>query len=217
MIGLMKMKKSERVNVIRDYLNELFENPVCELNYNNDYQLLIAIVLSAQTTDKRVNSVTPILFGKYNNLEKLSKADINDLENILRPIGSFRKKALYIKEIANILVSKYNSVVPINRKKLEEFPGVGRKTVNVFLGEFYNIPAIAVDTHVERVSKRLGLAKDKDDVRGIEEKLKRKFKREDWAKRHLQLVLFGRYHCKAVSPNCDECELNEICKHKKRS
>ena len=96
-------------------------------------------------------------------------------------------------------------------------PGVGRKTVNVFLGEFYNIPSIAVDTHVERVSKRLGLAKDIDDVRGVEEKLKRKFKREDWAKRHLQLVLFGRYHCKAISPNCDGCKLNSICKYKKRS
>ena len=96
-------------------------------------------------------------------------------------------------------------------------PGVGRKTVNVFLGEFYNIPSIAVDTHVERVSKRLGLAKDVDDVRCVEEKLKRKFKREDWAKRHLQLVLFGRYHCKAVSPNCDDCKLSSICKYKKRS
>ena len=217
MIGLMKMKKSERVNVIRDYLNELFENPVCELNYNNDYQLLIAIVLSAQTTDKRVNSVTPILFGKYNNLEKLSKADINDLENILRPIGSFRKKAIYVKEIANILVSKYNSVVPINRKKLEEFPGVGRKTVNVFFSEFCKIPAIAVDTHVERVSKRLGFVKDKDSVREIEEKLKRAFDREEWSRIHLQLVLFGRYYCKAVSPNCKDCKLKDVCGYEKRS
>ena len=217
MIGLMKMKKSERVNIIRDYLNELFANPVCELNYNNDYELLIAIVLSAQSTDKRVNSVTPTLFGKYNTLEKLSKADLNDLENILRPIGSFRKKAFYVRDIASILVSEYDSRVPISRQKLERFPGVGRKTVNVFFSEFYNIPAFAVDTHVERVSKRLGLAKDIDDVRGVEEKLKRKFKREDWAKRHLQLVLFGRYHCKAVSPNCDACKLNSICKYKKRS
>ena len=215
MIGLMM--KMNRVEVIEDYLDELFPHPKCELNYNNDYELLIAIVLSAQTTDKRVNSVTPMLFGKYSTLEKLMNADIKDVEVILRPLGSFRKKASYVKEIARILVSIYNGKVPTNRKCLEAMPGVGRKTVNVFLGEFYNIPTIAVDTHVERVSKRLGLAKDSDDVRGVEERLKRKFKREDWAKRHLQLVLFGRYHCKAISPNCEECKLNSICKYKKRS
>ena len=215
MIGLMM--KMNIVEVIEDYLDELFPHPKCELNYNNDYELLIAIVLSAQTTDKRVNSVTPMLFGKYSTLEKLMNADIKDVEVILRPLGSFRKKASYVKEIARILVSIYNGKVPTNRKCLEAMPGVGRKTVNVFLGEFYNIPTIAVDTHVERVSKRLGLAKDSDDVRGVEERLKRKFKREDWAKRHLQLVLFGRYHCKAISPNCEECKLNSICKYKKRS
>ena len=214
MIGLMMMN---RVEIIEDYLDELFKEPKCELNYNNDYELLIAIVLSAQTTDKRVNSVTSILFDNYDSLDKLMNADIKDIENILRPLGSFRKKALYVKEIARTLVVDYDGKVPIKRKELEAMPGVGRKTVNVFLGEFYNIPTIAVDTHVERVSKRLGLAKDIDDVRCVEEKLKRKFKREDWAKRHLQLVLFGRYHCKAVSPNCDECKLSSICKYKKRS
>ena len=158
-----------------------------------------------------------LMLSAYNSLEKLMNADIKDIEDILRPLGSFRKKALYIKEIARILFLDYDGKVPIKRKELEVMPGVGRKTVNVFLGEFYNIPSIAVDTHVERVSKRLGLAKDVDDVRGVEEKLKRKFKREDWAKRHLQLVLFGRYHCKAISPNCDGCKLNSICKYKKRS
>ena len=214
MIGLMMMN---RVEIIEDYLDELFKEPKCELNYNNDYELLIAIVLSAQTTDKRVNSVTSILFDNYDSLDKLMNADIKDIENILRPLGSFRKKALYVKEIARTLVVDYDGKVPIKRKELEAMPGVGRKTVNVFLGEFYNIPSIAVDTHVERVSKRLGLAKDNDNVREVEEKLKRKFKREDWAKRHLQLVLFGRYHCKAISPNCDNCKLNNICKYKKGS
>ena len=214
MIGLMMMN---RVEIIEDYLDELFKEPKCELNYNNDYELLIAIVLSAQTTDKRVNSVTSILFDNYDSLDKLMNTDIKDIENILRPLGSFRKKALYVKEIASTLVVDYDGKVPIKRKELEAMPGVGRKTVNVFLGEFYNVPLIAVDTHVERVSKRLGLAKDNDDVRGVEEKLKRKFKREDWAKRHLQLVLSGRYHCKAISPNCDNCKLNNICKYKKGS
>ena len=215
MIGLMM--KMNKVEVIENYLDEMFKDPKCELKYHNDYELLIAIVLSAQTTDKRVNSVTPILFDRYDSLEKLMNADVSDIESILRSLGSFRKKAVYVKEIARILVSKYNGKVPTNRKCLEAMPGVGRKTVNVFLGEFYNIPAIAVDTHVERVSKRLGLAKDEDSVREVEEKLKRKFKREDWAKRHLQLVLFGRYHCKSVSPNCDECKLKSICKYKKGS
>ena len=213
MIGLMMMNKKK---TIEDYLDFLFESPKCELNYVNDYQLLIAIVLSAQTTDKRVNSVTPIIFKKYKNLESLMNADINDIESILRPLGSFRKKALYVKEIAQILVSQYSGKVPIKRNELEMFPGVGRKTINVFLGEFYNIPAIAVDTHVERVSKRLGLAKDNDSVRVVEEKLKRAFKRDVWTKRHLQLVLFGRYHCKAVKPCCYECMLKDICKYKKK-
>ena len=215
MIGLMM--KMNKVEVIEICLDDMFKDPNCELNYHNDYELLIAIVLSAQTTDKRVNNVTSILFDRYKNLEELSNADIKDIENILRPLGSFRKKALYVKEIARILFLDYNGKVPIKRKELEAMPGVGRKTVNVFLGEFYNVPLIAVDTHVERVSKRLGLAKDDDSVRDVEEKLKRKFKREEWAKRHLQLVLFGRYHCKAVSPNCDNCKLNSICKYKKRS
>ena len=215
MIGLMM--KMNKVEVIENYLDEMFKDPKCELKYHNDYELLIAIVLSAQTTDKRVNSVTPILFDRYDSLEKLMNADVSDIESILRSLGSFRKKAVYVKEIARILVSKYNGKVPTNRKCLEAMPGVGRKTVNVFLGEFYNIPAIAVDTHVERVSKRLGLAKDKDNVREVEEKLKRAFKRDVWAKRHLQLVLFGRYHCKAISPNCDDCKLKNICKYEKRN
>ena len=215
MTGLM-MKKSERVEKIEEYLEELFMDPKCELNYNNDYQLLMAIMLSAQTTDKRVNMVTEILFTKYNSLEKLKNANIEDLETILRPLGSFRKKALYIKEIATLLVDKYQSKVPVDRDILESFLGVGRKTVNVFFSEFYHLPAIAVDTHVERVSKRLGLAKEEDNVREVEERLKKVFKKEDWAKRHLQLVLFGRYHCKAVKPMCDVCKLKDICKYQKK-
>ncbi len=215
MTGLM-MKKNEKIGKIEEYLEELFLDPKCELNYDNDYQLIMAIMLSAQTTDKRVNMVTEVLFSKYNSLEKLKNANIDDLETILRPLGSFRKKALYVKEIATLLVDKYGSKVPVDRDILESFPGVGRKTVNVFFSEFYNIPAIAVDTHVERVSKRLGLAKDDDNVREVEEKLKKVFKKENWVKRHLQLVLFGRYHCKAVKPMCDVCKLKDICKYQKK-
>ena len=211
MTGLMKMTKNEKREIISKYLDELFPNPKCELIYHNDYELLIAIVLSAQTTDKRVNMVTPILFSKYPTLEKLSEAPIDSLEEILKPIGSFRKKAVYVKDIAYNLTTKYQGVVPTDREKLEKLKGVGRKTINVFLSEYYNYPAIAVDTHVERISKRLRIASKKATVLGVEEKLQKFFPKDEWAKRHLQLVLFGRYHCKAVKPDCSSCPLKELC------
>ena len=205
-----------KMNNIEEYLDYLFPNPKCELIYTNDYELLIAIVLSAQSTDKRVNSVTPIIFNKYKSLKELKEAHLKDLENIIRPVGSFRKKAAYIKDIATILVNDYNGVVPVDREELIKMPGVGRKTANVFLSEYYNYPAIAVDTHVERVSKRLKLAYMNDDVLKIEKKLEKKFKKEEWAKRHLQLVLLGRYYCKAIKPECVNCRLKEICREKNK-
>ena len=205
------------MNRVEDYLDYLFPNPKCELNYNNDYELLIAIMLSAQSTDKRVNTVTPVIFEKYPTLEDLMNADINDLENIIRPVGSFRKKSLYVKEIAKRLFLEFESKVPVDREVLESFPGIGRKTVNVFLSEFYDIPAIAVDTHVERVSKRLKLAYLNDDVLKIEKKLMKKIKKELWGRRHLQLVLFGRYYCKAVKPECKNCPLIDLCREKKKN
>ena len=202
---------------IEEYLDELFPEPKCELLYNNDYQLLMAIVLSAQSTDKRVNSVTPIIFEKYPMLDDLKNADINELENIIRPVGSFRKKSLYLKEIARRLVDEFDGIVPTDREILESFPGVGRKTVNVFLSEFYGIPEIAVDTHVERVSKRLKLAQKNSDVRKIESSLQKKFNKSVWGRRHLQMVLFGRYYCKAIKPECTNCKLIDICIEKKKN
>lgn len=204
------------MNRIEEYLDYLFPNPKCELIYNNDYELLIAIVLSAQSTDKRVNSVTPKIFNRYKSLYELKEAKLEDLENIIRPVGSFRKKAFYIKNIAIILVDSYNCIVPTDRDKLIKFPGVGRKTANVFLSEYYNYSAIAVDTHVERVSKRLKLAYKNDNVSIVERKLEKKFKKEEWAKRHLQLVLFGRYYCKAIKPECVNCRLKDICIEKNK-
>ena len=211
MTGLMKMTKNEKREIISKYLDELFPNPKCELIYHNDYELLIAIVLSAQTTDKRVNMVTPILFSKYPTLEKLSEAPIDLLEEILKPIGSFRKKAVYVKDIAYNLTTKYQGIVPTDREKLEKLKGVGRKTINVFLSEYYNFPAIAVDTHVERISKRLRIASKKATVLEVEEKLQKFFPKDEWAKRHLQLVLFGRYYCKSVKPDCSSCPLKKLC------
>ena len=199
---------------IGNYLDELFPNPKCELNYNSDYELLIAIMLSAQTTDKRVNECTKELFTKYDTLEKLSTVSVESLEKYLRPLGSWRKKSIYLKEIVRLLVEKYDYKVPTDREILETFPGVGRKTVNVFLSEFYNYPAIAVDTHVERVSKRLRIARKDDDVKIIEEKLMKFYPKKDWATRHLQMVLFGRYYCKAIKPNCENCKIKNYCRNK---
>lgn len=205
------------MNKLLDYLDYLFPNPKCELIYQKDYQLLMAVVLSAQSTDKRVNSVTPIIFSKYPTLEDVKKANLSDLEEIIRPVGSFRKKAAFLKGIATRLVDEFNGVVPIDREVLESFPGVGRKTVNVFLGEFYGVPAIAVDTHVERVSKRLKLAYLNDSVLDVERKLMKKVPKDRWARFHLQMVLFGRYYCKAVKPLCKDCPLKEFCREKKKN
>lgn len=206
-----------KTNRIGEYLDTLFPNPRCELIYHNDYELLIAVVLSAQSTDKRVNMVTPIIFSKYPSLKALSGASLGDLEEIIRPVGSYHKKALYVLEIASLLHHQYGDKVPVDREILLTFPGVGRKTINVFLSEFYHIPAFAVDTHVERISKRLGLAYKRDDVFTIEKKLMRKFPKEEWGRRHLQFVLFGRYYCKAVKPECSNCSIKDICLEKKKN
>ena len=150
-------------NEIEEYLEELFPNPKCELNYNKDYELVIATVLSAQTTDKRVNEVTKVLFNKYDTIEKLSEADTEDIKEIIKSLGSYNKKSIYVKEIAKQLLEKHNGVVPNDRNAIETLPGAGRKTANLVLGMLFNYPAIAVDTHVSRISKRLGYAKEEDD------------------------------------------------------
>ncbi len=206
-----------KTNNILSYLDELYPNPKCELDYNKDYELLIAIVLSAQTTDKRVNKVTKILFNKYKTLDELNNANIADISNIIKEIGTYNKKSIFIKEIVKKLVDDDNYIVPNDRKYIESLPGVGRKTANVFLSNIYDVPTIAVDTHVSRVSKRLSLAKDTDTVDIIEQKLMKKIPKDRWSKTHHQLVLFGRYKCKAVKPECNNCKLNDLCKYKKNS
>ena len=202
-------------NKIFLYLDELYPNPKCELNYNKDYELLIATLLSAQTTDKRVNKVTNVLFKKYSSIKALSEASISDIENIIREIGTYRRKSIYIHEITSKLVRDGLDYIPNDRKYIESLPGVGHKTANVFLSNIYNEPAIAVDTHVSRLSKRLGIAKESDDVSVIEKKLMKKVPKERWSRTHHQLVLFGRYKCKAVNPQCEDCEIKEFCKYKK--
>ena len=201
---------------IFEYLDKLYPNPKCELEYNRDYELLLAIVLSAQTTDKRVNKVTKVLFHKYPSIKELSEAKISDIENIIREIGTFRRKSIYIHEIASRLVSDGLDYIPNDRKYIENLPGVGHKTANVFLSNIYDEPAIAVDTHVSRVSKRLGLTKKNDSVSEIEKKLMKKVPKDRWSKTHHQLVLFGRYRCKAINPMCENCEIREFCNDKKK-
>lgn len=213
MTGL-KMRKTNRVKILEDYLDELYPNPKCELNYSKDYELLIAVMLSAQTTDKSVNAVTKVLFDKYQTLESLKEAKVKDIVDIIRPIGTYNRKAVYLLEIANILCDNYDGKVPNDRKALESMPGIGRKVANVVLSEWFHEASIAVDTHVERVSKRLGLAKKNDSVLEVEKKLQKTYSKDSWSKRHLQMVLFGRYHCKSQRPLCNDCKLRDICKKK---
>lgn len=194
------------------YLDTIIPNPRCELEYSKDYELLIATMLSAQTTDKRVNEVTRVLFKKYPSLKDLAGADIEDIKQIIRSIGTYNKKASNIKSIAKNLLEKSNGIVPNDRKFLESLDGVGRKTTNVVLSNIYNVPCIAVDTHVSRVSKRLGIAKETDDVAVVEKKLNKFFKNDDLCRLHHQLVLFGRYYCKAIKPECENCGLKKYCK-----
>ena len=194
------------------YLDTIIPNPRCELEYSKDYELLIATMLSAQTTDKRVNEVTRALFKKYPSLKDLVDADIEDIKQIIRSIGTYNKKASNIKSIAKNLLEKSNGIVPNDRKFLESLDGVGRKTTNVVLSNIYNVPCIAVDTHVSRVSKRLGIAKETDDVVVVEKKLNKFFKDDDLCRLHHQLVLFGRYYCKAIKPECENCGLKKYCK-----
>ena len=186
-----------KVEEILNILSHEFPSPKSDLDYKNPFELMIAVTLSAQTTDLMVNRVTPALFERYPDPLSLSQADVKDVEKLINKIGLYRNKARFIIAASRILVEDFNGVVPRTRKQLMKLPGVGRKTANVVLAEGFKIPAIAVDTHVDRVSKRLKLAKDGDSVLVIEEKLKRKIPREQWADAHHLLLLFGRYHSTA--------------------
>lgn len=195
-----------------DYIYNMFPNAKCELTYNSIFQLLIAVTLSAQTTDKRVNECTPILFEKYPNVIDLASANIEDVKSIIKPIGMTNTKAKNIVNIAKIIHEKYDDNVPSSIEELLVLPGVGNKTINVVLAEGYKIPAFPVDTHVNRVAKRLYFATLKDDVSDVERKLKRKIPKEMWIQMHHSMIFFGRYFCKAISPRCNECKLKNQCR-----
>ena len=199
--------------LIEKELNLLFPNPKCELNYTKDYELVLSVMLSAQTTDKRVNIVTGELYKKYDSLLKLNELTTEELNECLKTIGFHKTKSNYFKEIVSKLLEK--GYVPNDREYLEKLPGVGRKTASVVLSQLFDEPSFAVDTHVYRVSKRLGITKLNDDVLKTEEKLKKYFDKNKWNRINSQLVLFGRYHCTSKSPKCENCNLKNICKKDK--
>lgn len=205
------MRKEERIKIILKEIDHMFPDAKCELVHHNALELLIAVVMSAQTTDQSVNKITKKLFGKYKTVQDYANADLNELENDIRQIGLYRNKAKNIKGLANALLENFNGEVPNTKKQLETLPGVGRKTANVVVSVAFGQPALAVDTHVERVSKRLKLAKKDDSVQNVEKKLCRIIPKELWTKTHHQLIFFGRYFCKATSPSCKDCPLFDLC------
>ncbi len=210
------MRAAERVRTILDAIGALFPDAHCELKHSNPFELTIAVLLSAQCTDETVNKVTADLFRKYRKPEDFLSVPLAELEQDIRRIGLFRNKAKNIQSLCRILLEKYDGAVPERHEQLVELPGVGRKTANVVVSNAFDVPAIAVDTHVERVSKRLGLAGAKDSVLEVEKKLMRKVPKEEWTLTHHRLIFFGRYHCKAQNPACDVCPLLGLCKEGKR-
>lgn len=200
---------------VLDELEQLFPNAHCELHHKNAYELLVAVVLSAQTTDEAVNKVTVDLFKRFPTVQDLANADIKEIEYCIRKIGLYRNKASHIQSLAKDLISKFQGEVPSSMKDLMSLKGVGRKTANVVRSVWFQIPSIAVDTHVERISKRFGLAKVYDDVEVVEQKLKRKIKRDRWNHSHHLFIFFGRYRCTAKSPKCEDCSFIRFCKKEK--
>ena len=205
-----------KTNIVRllDYLDELFPSAKCELFYSKDYELVIAVMLSAQTTDKSVNAVTPILFNKYQSLEELNNASLEEIEEIIKPIGLYKNKAKNLKGIVKDLLEKYDGKVPPEKDSLMTLPGVGNKTAGVIRAEIFKIPDLPVDTHILRISKRLKLADKKDDPYQVEMKLKKIIPEERWIKSHHQLIHFGRYFCTARSPQCQNCKISDMCANK---
>lgn len=211
----MRMMKTN-ISPLLDYLDEMFPSARCELFYSKDYELVIAVMLSAQTTDKSVNAVTPILFNKYPSLEDLNNAPLEDIEEILKPIGLYKNKAKNLKGIVKDLLERFNGKVPSNKDELMTLPGVGNKTAGVIRAEIFQIPDLPVDTHILRISKRLNLAKKEDEPIDVERKLKKLIPEERWIKSHHQLIHFGRYFCTARNPQCENCKISDMCTNKRK-
>lgn len=205
----MKTKKeaTEILNILRNYYPEA----TCSLDFQTPFQMVIAVMLSAQCTDERVNKTTPLLFKDYGTPEKMAKMDIKVLENIIHPCGFYKNKAKNALACSQTLVEKYNSIVPNNMEDLMSLPGVGRKSANVIMLEaFGDAQGIAVDTHARRISNKIGFS-SKNEPEKIEQDLLKQFKKQDWKDVNHLFVWHGRYTCIARNPKCNECPLQKHC------
>lgn len=198
-------------------MGEMFPDAKCELTHESTFQLLIAVILSAQTTDVSVNKVTPSLFKKFPTADLLATALLDDIVNEIRSIGLYRNKAKNIKACSMMLIEEFNGEVPNTMDQLLKLPGVGRKTADVVLADAFNIPAIAVDTHVERVSKRLGICSNVATVLEVEQTLMKKIPKTMWITTHHRMIFFGRYQCLSRNPKCSICPLTEFCIYYKKN
>ncbi|WML30896.1 endonuclease III [Neobacillus sp. OS1-32] len=210
------MLNNSQIRFCLDQIGEMFPNAHCELHHSNPFELIIAVSLSAQCTDALVNKVTKELFIKYKTPEDYLNVSLEELQNDIRSIGLYRNKAKNIQSLCRMLLNEYGGKLPMDRDELTKLPGVGRKTANVVVSVAFNIPAIAVDTHVERVSKRLGICRWKDSVLEVEKTLMKKIPKEEWSVSHHRLIFFGRYHCKTQNPKCESCPLLELCREGKK-
>ncbi|MBP3968466.1 endonuclease III [Bacillus sp. WL1] len=210
------MLNKTQIRYCLDTMADMYPEAHCELIHDNPFELVIAVALSAQCTDALVNKVTKNLFQKYKTPEDYLSVSLEELQQDIRSIGLYRNKAKNIQKLCRMLLDDYNGEVPKDRDELTKLPGVGRKTANVVVSVAYGIPAIAVDTHVERVSKRLAICRWKDSVLEVEKTLMKKVPMDEWSVTHHRMIFFGRYHCKAQRPQCEECPLLEVCREGKK-
>ncbi|WP_264448746.1 endonuclease III [Bacillus cereus] len=210
------MLNKTQIRYCLDTMADMYPEAHCELIHDNPFELVIAVALSAQCTDALVNKVTKNLFQKYKTPEDYLSVSLEELQQDIRSIGLFRNKAKNIQKLCRMLLDDYNGKVPEDRDELTKLPGVGRKTANVVVSVAFGIPAIAVDTHVERVSKRLAICRWKDSVLEVEKTLMKKIPMDEWGVTHHRMIFFGRYYCKAQRTQCEECRLLEICREGKK-
>ena len=208
--------EQNNTQIILNYLKTIFPDASCELHFNSPFELIVAVILSAQCTDKRVNQITPVVFKNYPTVEHLAKAKTEELEKIIFSCGLYKSKAKNLIACANMIVEKFDGQVPNNLEDLIMLAGVGRKTANVVYSVAFGGQAIAVDTHVLRVSNRLGLATSTNPL-VVEKNLMQLFNKNDWTELHYMLVLFGRYYCTAKKPKCETCGLRDLCIYYKKN
>lgn len=213
---MIPLLNNSQIRFCLDEMGMMFPEAHCELTHSNPFELVIAVLLSAQCTDALVNKVTKDLFLKYKTPDDYLNVPLEELQNDIRSIGLYRNKAKNIQSLSRLILEKYNGQIPSDRDELTKLPGVGRKTANVVVSVAFGEPAIAVDTHVERVSKRLGICRWKDSVLEVEKTLMKKVPKAEWSVTHHRLIFFGRYHCKSQNPQCQNCPLFELCREGKK-